>query len=110
MTTPPANETLLSAPLKPVDTSDVVLAQTVGEPILPRQFQQGKEVLTITSVMEKWKESEVAGCGDRYVRKHWYKVQIEDGRTAKLYCLRKADSRASAKQRWWLYSVENPLP
>jgi hypothetical protein len=80
----------------------------VGEPVLPRRFRWRGRDFSVAQVLEAWKELGPAEGGDRYLRKHWYRIRTGDGVEMKLYFERKARSRAQAKRRWWLFSVEEP--
>ena len=58
------------------------------------------------AVLEEWKETGAChhGSGERYVRKHWYRVKMTTGEEMKIYFERQARS----KRRWWLYTVASP--
>ncbi|NQU41698.1 hypothetical protein HQ520_00320 [bacterium] len=49
-----------------------------------------------------------SGSGERYVRKHWFRIRTTDGQEMKLYFERQARSAREAKKRWWLHSVIEP--
>lgn len=104
----PPPERLVSQPIRPVDPGDALIAWTVGEPLLPKAFLWQQATIRLEQCLEKWKESAAAEGGERYVRKHWYRVRLADGRVAKLYCLRRPDHRRKAALRWRLFSLAEP--
>ena len=79
-----------------------------GEPCLPAAFKWKGRTITISTVMEKWKQTGDChhGSGEHYVRKHWYRVRSEDGSEMKLYCERQPRGRGSS--RWRLYTIRLP--
>ena len=62
---------------------------------------------TVAEVLEEWKETGPChhGSGERYVRKHWFRLRMASGEEMKLYFERHARSAKQMKQRWWLYTV-----
>ena len=78
-----------------------------GEPCLPVQFKWREQTLEIVGVIEKWKEAGDCrqGSGERYVRKHWYRVQTRERGEAKLYLERQR--RSASGSRWRLYSIKS---
>jgi hypothetical protein len=111
-------ERLVSEPLQPVFSTAGDGApsapdefQAVGEPLLPGRFVWRGEEQVVAEVMERWKEYSHPGAvmSERYLRKHWYRIRTAAGRELKIYFERQARSKAGAKQRWWLYSVAEPV-
>ncbi len=102
-------ETLLSEPIQPAPESPILVAPTVGEPLLPSRFRRGKLIITFTALLEKWKESGPcqSGSGERYVRRHGYRLRDSDGAIYRVYFERQAGGR-SRRARWRIYSRENP--
>jgi phosphoribosylglycinamide formyltransferase-1 len=67
--------------IKPVVDSLDKRGMARGEPGLPRRFTwRGTEYL-VGKVLDQWKETTDCshGNGEKYVRKHWYKVLTSDG-------------------------------
>ena len=98
--------TLVSEPLKPDRSFDPV-AMARGEPGLPEKFRWGKRDLVVAKVLERSKEYGDCshGSGERYVRKHVWRVRTADGLVARIHFQRSfGKSRPSA--RWWLHSFE----
>lgn len=100
-------EQLISEPLTPllgeVDARRVV----IGAPLLPTKFLWRGVEYTVAEVLEEWKETGPChhGSGERYVRKHWYKLRTANGLVMKVYFERQARTARQRKQRWWLYTV-----
>lgn len=76
-----------------------------GAPGLPRSFSWHGARYTVLEVLETWKESGDCRCGsgERYVRKHWYRIKTAEGPEMKLYFERQ--QRSSGGSRWRLYST-----
>ncbi len=83
----------------------------VGEPGVPGKFRWRKQEVEIAEVLETWKEHGdcTHGSGDRYVRKHGYRVRTTEGRVLKIYFQRSfGRSKSRPDSRWWLHSYEDP--
>jgi len=95
---------LISEPLQPVigQTSGAVIA---GAPLLPAKFLWRGVEYEIREIFETWKETGpcTQGSGERYLRKHWFRIRATGGDEMKIYFERKPRPR-QAKQRWWLYT------
>lgn len=104
---PEAGEQLISEPITPAAGTMDVSAMTRGEPGLPRKFTWRDKECEVAEVLERWKDTGPcwSGSGERYVRKHWFRVRTTDGLVMKLYFERQARSKALRKKRWWLHSV-----
>ena len=57
-------------------------------------------------MLERWKDTGpcTSGSGEKYLRKHWFRVRTTDGREMKLYFERQARGSRQTS-RWWLYTV-----
>ena len=98
-------ETFIGAAIVPEDMSFSVSPMAIGKPGLPRTFSwQGKK-FAVTEVLEEWKESGNCrhGSGERYVRKHWFRVRTTEDLEMKIYFERQA--RSSGGSRWRLFSI-----
>ncbi len=69
----------------------------------------------MVEVLEAWVDSrpdrgagKVASRGGKmmYRGRHWFRVRTEGGLVMNIYFERHPRSRAQAKQRWWLYSID----
>ena len=100
-------EELISEPLEPmlgeVDARRIV----IGAPVLPTRFAWRGVEYVVTEVLEEWKETGPChhGSGERYVRKHWFRIRTATGEEMKIYFERHARSAKQMKRRWWLYTV-----
>lgn len=96
-------EQLISEPVQPVldQTAGAVI---VGAPLLPAKFLWRGVEYEIREVLETWKETGPCthGSGERYVRKHWFRIRTAGGDEMKIYFERKLRSARQSKQRWWL--------
>ena len=92
--------------IKPVELDPQSAA--IGGPALPRRFAWRNVEYEIDEVLDTWKESGpcTSGSPEKYLRKHWYKVQTTSGDVMTIYFERRARSAHDRKRRWWLYSVE----
>lgn len=79
-----------------------------GEPALPMRFQWRDRDYDVKEVIEKWKTTGPChhGSGERYVRKHWFRIRTSDGLEMTLYCDRQP-RRGQSSKRWWLYTVRD---
>jgi len=84
----------------------------VGEPVVPGRFVWRDREYGVAAVVDKWKSYGdcTHGSGERYVRKHWFRIRTTDGSEMTLYYERQAKSRRGVKTRWWLYTIEMPSP
>lgn len=103
----PMAERFVSEPIEPVADSIDTTGMSRGEPGLPREFRWRGQVLHIDRIVESWKErSAKFGEGEKYTRKHWYRLSTADGTLITVYFERQARSRG--RTRWWLYSTDTP--
>ena len=92
--------------LKPIGNDFDTAGMSRGEPGLPGGFQWRGENLEIVEVIESWKERvhEHHTSGEKYTRKHWYRIRTTSGVVMNIYFERKM--RTSATARWWIYTIE----
>jgi Family of unknown function (DUF6504) len=97
---------LISERLTPVTTEVNAHRAGIGAPLLPMKFIWRGCEHAVGEVLETWKEtgSCTHGSGERYVRKHWFRIRTARGDEMKIYFERKPRSARQAKQRWWLYT------
>ncbi len=102
----------ISEPLKPLEGSFDPAAMGMGAPGVPEKFRWKKRDLVVAEILESWKEHGDCkhGSGERYLRKHIFRIRMEDGSVAQIYFLR-SFGRANGKvaSRWWLHSIEEAL-
>ena len=100
---------LISEPLEPRPGSFDASVMARGEPGLPGGFTWRNQKMVLTEVLDHWKESGPCqhGSGERYVRKHWYKIRTDDHQIATIYFDRQSRSASRKMRRWWLYTLED---
>lgn len=101
---PVPRETFVGAAILPEGSSFSASPMAAGKPGLPRRFSCQGRGYAVAEVLEEWKEAGDCrhGSGERYVRKHWFRVRTTDGLELRLYFERQA--RSSGGSRWRLYS------
>ena len=99
-------ETFIGEGIVPDKTSFSAAPMATGMPGLPRTFTWRDRSLSVAEVLEEWKESGDCrhGSGERYVRKHWFRIKTFEGLEMKIYFERQA--RLSGGARWRLYSIK----
>ncbi len=104
------SEEFVSEAISPVAGTFEVTGMTRGEPGLPSRFVWRQQEYAVAKVMEAWKETGPckSGGGEQYLRKHWFKIQTDDGLEMTIYFERQARAKRQSKQRWWLYTVNRP--
>lgn len=98
-------ETFVGEAITPEDLSFSVAAMAMGKPGLPRNFSWKGGRFSVIEVLEEWKECGDCrhGSGERYVRKHWFRVRTTADLEMKIYFERQG--RSSGGSRWRLYSI-----
>ncbi len=79
-----------------------------GEPGLPARFTWRDEPVEVVGLIGKWKTDGACrhGSGERYVRRHWYRILTGDGREMTIYCDRQARDRSRPQVRWFLFTID----
>lgn len=100
-------ETFIGEAITPQDMSFSVSPMAMGKPGLPQTFSWKGRGFSVIEVLEEWKESGPChhGSGERYVRKHWFRVRTTEDLEMKIYFERQ--SRSCGGSRWRLYSIRN---
>jgi phosphoribosylglycinamide formyltransferase-1 len=103
-------ETFIGEAITPEDMSFSVSAMALGKPGLPRKFSWKGKGFSVMVVLEEWKECGNCrhGSGERYVRKHWFRVRTTGDLEMRIYFERQG--RSSGGSRWRLYSIRNAEP
>ncbi|MDE1170086.1 MAG: DUF6504 family protein [Verrucomicrobium sp.] len=99
----------VSAPLQPASPGFDAGAMARGEPGLPLSFLWEERTLTIAEVLERGRAYGdcTHGSGERYLRRHSWRVRTTDGALAEIYFQRSfGRSRFQGKARWWLRWIE----
>jgi len=103
-------DTFIGEPIAPEDMSFSVSPMATGRPGLPRTFSWRGGRFSVLEVLEEWKESGNCrhGSGERYVRKHWFRVRTTENLEMRIYFERQG--RSSGGSRWRLYSIRSAEP
>jgi phosphoribosylglycinamide formyltransferase-1 len=98
-------ETFVGDAIMPEDSSFSVSTMAMGQPGLPGTFSWKGRKYSVTEVVEEWKEAGDCrhGSGERYVRKHWFRIKTRQGPEMKIYFERQ--KRSSGGSRWRLFSI-----
>lgn len=92
----------ISEPLRPLRGTFDTRAMGTGLPGLPAGFTWRATAYTVIAVVAAWKAS-APSSGQLYLRRHYYRLRMSDGRTWTVYFLRHAYGDA-ARKRWYLES------
>ena len=103
-------ESFIGEPITPEDRSFSVSPMAMGKPGLPRTFSWRGRKFAVLELVEEWKETGDChhGSGERYVRKHWFRVRTTENLEMKIYFERQR--RTSGGSRWRLYTIRNTEP
>ena len=98
--------TFISEPLTP-DASFDPVAMSRGEPGLPATFRWRERELIVAEVLETSREYGDCkhGSGERYLRKHCYRIRTTNGLILRIY-FQRSFGRSRSSARWWLQSIE----
>jgi phosphoribosylglycinamide formyltransferase-1 len=79
-----------------------------GEPGVPLRFRWRKREYAVAAVLETWKGHGACrnGSGERYVRRHYFRVRTTDDEIVRIYFQRSVGRGRMPKARWWLHSAE----
>lgn len=103
-------EEFVSEPIKPRAGTADRAAMATGVPGLPDGFDWRGTSFDIVATLETWKASAAEGGrpgGERYLRRHYYRLKMSDGSVWVVYFLRQTPRGGSAKRRWFLLSVSS---
>jgi len=84
--------------------------------VMPAGFTWRGREYAVDQVLESWKETDPCRhkSGEMYLRKHWYRIRISDGREMKIYLERQPRKGSRGEDRWWLVTIldemEKPGP
>lgn len=97
----------VSEVLSPLGAGFDTAAMARGEPGLPEKFRWRDRELVVAEVLETWRDygNCTHGSGERYLRKHGFRVRTEDGLVLRL-TFQRSFGRARVGARWWLQSIE----
>jgi phosphoribosylglycinamide formyltransferase-1 len=100
-------EIFLSEPMTPVGESFDASRMAMGEPGLPQKFRWRKKQWEVAEVLEQWKEHGdcTHGSGERYLRRHVYRIRTSEGPILKIYFQRSGGKRGR-RARWFVLGME----
>jgi phosphoribosylglycinamide formyltransferase-1 len=98
----------VSETIVPLAASFDTAGMATGGPGVPKRFRWRAEEVEVAEVLESWKEYGdcTHGSGERYVRKHGFRVRLGDGRVLRLYFQRHFGKQRASRTRWWIQSLE----
>jgi hypothetical protein len=99
----------VSEPIVPLAGTFRSTDMAQGLPGLPRGFSWRGAGYVVTAEVGSWKESGPERGrlhGERYLRRHYFRLRMQDGAIWTVYFLRHVSPSASRKRRWFLYGVE----
>jgi len=102
---------LISEPITPDRASFDAAAMARGELGVPSGFAWRERHFVVTGLISHWKQSEAenhAPGGERYYRKHCFRLTVDTGEIMTIYGVRRVKRGESPHRRWWLYSIETP--
>jgi len=96
--------------IEPVAEAIDSARMATGEPGLPRRFRWRGAEHTIVEVIESRRETGACthGSGERYVRRHWYRVRTGDGTEMKISFDRRSANARQMRDAWRLHSLVRP--
>ena len=103
-------DSFVSEPITPLDASFDTRGMARGEPGVPLRFRWRKKDFAVAEVLEQWKEHGdcAHSSGERYVRKHGYRVRTTDGTVMRLSFQRNfGRGKFTIHSRWRLFSIES---
>jgi len=102
----------VSEPLRPISAPVSPSALAAGTPSLPEGFAWRGADHRISEVLEESKATRRESfSGESYVRRHQYRLRMEDGAVWTVYFVRqpaRSGIRGRHAPRWYLLSVEDP--
>jgi len=99
----------ISEPIVPLEASFDTSGMSRGEPGLPQKFRWRTKDYAVAEVLEQGKAHGSCrhGSGERYVRRHSYRIRTTDGSVMSLYFQRSAGRAKLGSARWWIQSIED---
>ncbi len=99
----------ISEPIVPLPGAFTVGSMARAEPGLPGGFRWRGEERRVTEVLEAGKKTGL-DMGEAYVRRHTWRLRMDDGAVWNVYFLRQPKKGASGRgkfARWFLLNVES---
>ncbi len=101
----------VSEPVEPEPGRFAAGPMAAGAPGLPLRFRWRGEAHEVARVLAAFRETGPCrhGSGERYARRHVYRVLTAGGLEMQLYFERQPRGRGGAKRRWWLARVRGAV-
>lgn len=102
----PAAQEFVSEPIDVAGGALDIAAMGRGEPGLPAAFRWRGEVRAVRTILHRWKFTSAEGGhakGEVYLRRHYYRVCMDDGSEWVVYFVRQTPRSGSPRRRWFLY-------
>lgn len=102
----------ISEPIEPDTGTFDAAAMASGQPGLPSGFTWRDRHYAVVEILSEWKasEAEFHTRGEKYYRKHFWRIRVDSGERMTIYAVRKVKAGEDPKRRWWLYTIENSRP
>ena len=102
----------VSEPITPLDASFDTRLMAQGQPGLPHKFRWRQREFALAQILEQWKEHGDCkhGSGERYVRKHVFRILTTDGVEMTVYFQRTFGRGRKIVTRWWLLRIDRAEP
>jgi hypothetical protein len=106
----PPDQEFVSEQIKPDPGTGDAAAMARGQPGLPSGFTWRDRHFAVRELLESWKQSEPCDhhSGERYYRKHYFRIRTDGGEIMTLYALRHVKRGENPRSRWWLHTIETP--
>jgi hypothetical protein len=98
----------VSEPITPLPGAFDTHAMAAGLPGLPAGFTWRGQAYEVAQVVQRWKKSAPEGGrpgGERYLRRHYFRLCMRDGTDWVVYFMRQAPRSGAIKARWFLYRI-----
>jgi phosphoribosylglycinamide formyltransferase-1 len=99
----------ISESITPVEGNFDTAGMARGEPGLPQKFRWREKEFVVAEVLERSKEHGSCrhGSGERYVRKHGFRIRTTEGKILRLNFQRSAGrGKLAGRSRWWINRIE----
>ncbi|MBM3286316.1 MAG: cytoplasmic protein [Candidatus Eisenbacteria bacterium] len=97
----------MSEAIAPIEGTFEAATMARGEPGLPRGFVWRGRPVRIAAVERVWRKLGPESTGkELYLRRHYFRLAMEDGTRWTVYCLRQPGGGARPGARWFLYAIE----
>lgn len=100
-------EDFISESITPRSGAFNTAAMGRAEPGLPPAFSWRGTWYEVAGMLESWKHFEKSS-GQKYLRRHYFKLKMTDGSTWTVYFIRHARKAGSPLRRWFLLNSTEP--